>query len=307
MGGKRELTELIKELKLEKNAIILAHNYQRKEVQEVADYVGDSLGLAREGLKSSAEVVVLCGNRFMAETAKILSPNKLVLLTRRESRCPMADTVTPEDIIRLRSERPQAIFVCDFNIDARVKAECDACCTSFNALEVVNSLEGEEIVFIPDRNLASWVSRYTSKKIIPWSGFCFVHERIDLQSINRVRELHSDALIIVHPGCRPEVIDLADEVLSTAAMVQFSRVSDAQKIVVGSEEGLVHRLNRENPKKTFYTAGTARMCKNMKMTHLEDVHLALSQEKHRVELPEEVIVKVKRALQRMFELSGEAH
>lgn len=305
IADRKELTELIEELKLEKNGIILAHNYQRREVQEIADYVGDSLGLAREGMKTPAQVVVLCGNRFMAQTAKILSPEKLILLTRRQSGCPMADTVTPEDIDALRLQHPQATFVCDVNIDARVRAECDVCCTPANAIEVVNRLDGEQIIFIPDRNLASWVGRYTTKKIISWSGFCYVHERIDPQSISRVRELHPDASIIVHPGCRPEVIDMADEVLSTGEMVKFSRATDAQKIVVGSEEGLVHRLCRENPRKTFYTAGTARMCKNMKITTVEDVYVALKEEKHKIELPAEIRVKVKAAFERMFRLCEE--
>jgi len=306
MEDTRELNELIQELKSERNALICAHNYQRREVQEIADYVGDFIDLAREAMKVSAEVLVLCGNRFMAQMAKVLSPQKLVLVTRRESGCPMADTVTVEDVARLRAGYPRATFVCDVNIDASVKAGCDVCCTAANAVEVVNRLDGEEIVIIPDRNLASWVSRYTTKKIIPGSGFCFVHERIDPQSIRRVRELHPDASIIVHPGCRPEVVDLADEVMSTSEMVKFCRVSDAQTIVVGSEEGLIHRLHRENPGKTFYTAGTARMCKNMKLTTLEDIYIALKEKRHQIELEEETRMRVRTTLERMFTLCGEA-
>ncbi len=307
MESEGQLVRQIKELKLKKNAVILAHNYQRKEVQEIADYVEDSLGLARKSLKVSAEVIVICGNRFMAETVKILSRKKLVLLPRRQSGCPMADTITPEDIMRLRSENPRATSVCGVHVDASVKAQCDICCTSSNVLEVVNKLDQEEIILIPDSNLASWVSRHSTKKIISWSGFCFVHERIDCHAIDRAKGLHPDAPVIVHPGCKPEVIELADEVLSTEGMVRFSTESTAQEIIVGSEEGLVHRLYRENPHKTFYTAGTARMCTNMKITHLVDVLGALQEETHRVELPEEVIVRVGKNLGRMFELCGEAH
>jgi quinolinate synthase len=306
MEDTRKLNELIRELKAERDALIYAHNYQRREVQEIADYVGDFIGLAREAMKVAADVLVLCGNRFMAQTAKVLSPQKLVLVTRRESGCPMADTVTVQEVARLRAQYPRATFVCDVNVDVRVKAECDVCCTAANAVQVVNRLDNEEIVIIPDKNLASWVSRYTTKRVIQGSGFCFVHERIDAQSISRVRELHPDASIIVHPGCRPEVVELADEVMSTSEMVEFSKASDAQKIVVGSEEGLVHRLSRENPDKTFYTAGTARMCKNMKLTTLEDIYIALKEKKHRIELEEETRMRVRTALERMFRLCGEA-
>ncbi len=305
MADKRKLAELISQLKAEKDAVILAHNYQREEIQEIADYVGDSLGLIREGARTSARIVVLCGIRFIAEAVTILSPEKIVLLPRKEAGCPMADTVTPEDVRKLRLEQPQADFVCFVNTDASVKAECDVCCTSSNALQVVNKLDGDEVVFIPDRNLASWVSKYTPKKILPWFSFCFVHERIDSQSIHKTRELHHDVSIIVHPGCRPDVVHLADKVLSTEEMVEFSKTSAAQKIAVGSEEGLVHRLHKESPQKTFYTVGTAKMCKNMKITTLEDAYLALKEEKHKMEIPEAVSVRAGRTLERMFDLCGE--
>lgn len=307
MKNQRELVGIIDELKLKKDAIILAHTYQRKEVQEVADYVGDSLELVKKSLDTSAKLIVFCGVRFMAETVKILSPEKSVLIPRKEAGCPMADTVTAEDLIKLRSEQPQATFVCYINTDATVKAECDVCCTSSNALDVIGGLGEEEIMFIPDKNLANWLSRCTQKNIIPWSGFCFVHQRIEPQSISRVRKIHPDASIVVHPGCRPEVIDLADEVLSIERTVEFSRRSSAQKIVIGFEEGLIHRLRRENPQKIFYTAGAAKMCKNNKVIMLEDVYLSLKDEKYRVELPSEVMVKAERSLKRMFELCGEVH
>ena len=305
MPGRSEFSDLIDELRAKKNAAILAHNYQRREVQEIADYVGDSLGLILEGLKSHAEVMVLCGIRPMAEIAKALSPEKIVLLPRREAGCPMMGTVAPDDVRRLRAEKPQAAFVCFVNTAAAVKVECDVCCTSSNAVDVVNGLDAEEIVFLPDRNIARWIGRHTSKKIIEWSGFCFVHERIDEESMSRVRGIHPRAPIVVHPGCRPEVIDLADEVLSSGAMVDFAKASNADTIVLGSEAGLIHRLYREDPRKRYYTAGPARMCKNMKMTTLEDVYLALSEEKYRTELPQEVARKVRGTLERMFEICGE--
>jgi len=304
MQTRKGLVERINELKRSKNAIILAHNYQRSEVQEIADLVGDSLELIREGLRGAARVIVFCGIRFMAETLKIVVPGRLVLLPRREAGCPMADTVSPEDIIKLRSQRPRATFICHENAHASVKAECDVCCTSSNALRVVNSVDGTEVVFIPDRNLASWVSKHTPKKIIPGEGFCFVHERIDPASIHRVRALHPDAAVLVHPGCRPEVVDLADEVLNITEMVSFSRSASVQKIVVGAEEGIIHRLRRDSPEKTFYTCGAAKMCKNMKITTLEDVCGALEREKYRIELPESIMLKARKPVMRMLEVCG---
>ncbi len=303
---REELIERIRDLKSRKNVTILAHNYQRAEVQESADYVGDTLGLIRKGMETASEMIVLCGIRFMAQMTKVLSPGKTVLIPRKHAGCPMANTITPEDVARLRSERPHAAFVSFVNTEASVKAECDVCCTSSNAAEVVNGLDADEVVFIPDKNLADWVARHSSKKIIPWSGFCFVHERIDPGSIRRLKELHPETPIVVHPGCSPEAIDHADEVRSTAGMVEFALNSSSERIALGSEEGLLQRLMRENPGKVFHTVGPARMCKNMKMTTLEDLYRSLKEEKHVVEVPPEIEAKVKLTLTRMFALCEES-
>lgn len=287
-------------MKGEKNAILLVHNYQRPEVQDVADFLGDSLGLAKEAAKTDARMIVFCGVRFMAETAKILSPEKTVLLPRKDAGCPMADMITREDLRVLKAKSRGAMVISYVNTSADVKAETDVCCTSANALEVVKNVEADRIIFTPDRNIASYCQRYVKKDVIPWNGYCYVHERMTREEVLLARKRIADALLLVHPECNPSVIDLADEVLSTSGMVDFAKESDQKKFLIGTESGLIYRLKRENPAKEFYTAGTAKACRNMKLTTLNDVYLALKEERYAIELPEEIVKSAQRALEAML-------
>jgi quinolinate synthase len=292
--------EKIKELKDKKNAIILVHNYQRGEVQEVADYLGDSLELSRKANTTNAEIIVFCGVRFMAETAKILSPDKKVLMPREEAGCPMANMVTPEDVLEMRKKYPNAKVVSYVNTNADVKAVSDVCCTSANAVKVVENVESDEILFVPDKNLGSYVKRFVDKDIILWEGFCYVHDNISKEEVIQAKKKSPEALLLVHPECRPEVIDIADEVLSTSGMIKFAKESNAKSFLIGTEEGILYRLKKENPEKDFFTAGKAMICSDMKSTRQEDVYSALKEEKHEVTLKTEIINASKKALEEML-------
>jgi quinolinate synthase len=294
------IVEEITKLKKEKNAIILVHNYQRPEIQNIADSLGDSLGLAREAAKTDAQIIVFCGVRFMAETAKILSPEKMVLLPRKEAGCPMADMITAEDLRILKEKYPGAKVVSYVNTNADVKAESDICCTSANAIEVVRNVKAERIIFTPDKNLAAYCERFVDKEIIPWNGYCYVHEKIRKEEVRLAKEKFPDALLLVHPECNPSVVDLADEVLSTSGMLDFAKKSDKKRFFIGTEEGLIYRLKKENPEKEFYTAGTAKMCRNMKLTTLYDVYLSLKEERYPIELAREIIKSAQKALEAML-------
>ncbi len=296
MNIQEEITRLMEE----KNAIMLVHNYQRPEIQDMADYLGDSLGLSREASKTDAEMIVFCGVRFMAETAKILSPEKIVLMPRKEAGCPMADMVSAEDVIALKEKYPDAKVVSYVNTNADVKAVSDVCCTSSNAIEVVRNIEADRVIFVPDRNLASYVGRFVDKEIIPWDGYCYVHERITKEEVLLAKKKYPDALLIAHPECNPPVIDIADKVLSTQGMVNFASESDNKRFLIGTEEGIIYRLKKENPEKEFYTAGIPKICLNMKRTTLVDVYLALKEERYPIELPEEIINSASSALEAML-------
>lgn len=287
-------------LKKEKGAVLLVHNYQRGEIQEMADFLGDSLGLSRKASQVSDPMIVFCGVKFMAETAKILSPDKKVLLPRQDAICPMAEMVDVEGLKKLKAQNPEAVVVTYVNSTAEVKAESDVCCTSANAIQVVENIDAEEIIFTPDRNLASYVQRFTRKKIIPWDGFCYVHDQFTREEVLRARQAHPDALLMVHPECPPEVIDEADEVLSTSGMVRVARESSAKKFLVGTEEGMLYRLKKENPNKTFYSAGTAKMCRGMKLTRLEDLYQAFIKEQYAIEISREIMNRARTALERML-------
>ena len=294
------IVEEIDELKKEKKAIILDHNYQRPEIQDIADFFGDSLGLAKQAAETKARIIVFCGVRFMAETAKILSPGKMVLLPRKEAGCPMADMITAEDLRRLKKNYPDAKVVSYVNTNADVKAESDICCTSANAVKVVKNISAKRIIFTPDKNLAGYCQRFVDKEIIPWNGYCYVHEKIREEEVCLAKEKLPDALLLVHPECKPSVIDLADEVLSTSGMVSFAKKSDKKKFLIGTEEGLIYRLKKENPEKEFYAAGTAKMCLNMKLTTLKDVYLSLKEERYAIELPEGIIKSAGKTLTAML-------
>lgn len=297
------LQNKIAELKSAKNAIILVHNYQRPEIQELADYLGDSLGLARIAAETKADLIVFCGVRFMAETAKILSPDKKVLLPVRSAGCPMADMATAEDLSILQQKHPEAKTVAYVNSSVEVKALADVCCTSSNAVRVVQNIAADEIIFVPDKNLGHYVSRFIDKKIILWDGFCYVHARITPADVQQSRKTFPDAPVVVHPECRPAVIDLADRVASTGGMVSLARETEANTVLIGTEEGLIQRLKRENPEKNFYTVGAPKICRNMKLTTLEDVYRALKEEIHAIDVPADTAQKAGNALKAMLEYS----
>lgn len=296
------LVEEITRLRRERRAVILAHGYQRAEVQDVADFVGDSLELSRRAAETDAAVIVFAGVRFMAESAAVLSPDKLVLLPEAEAGCPMADMITVEDVRRLRAQHPKAAVVAYVNTSAAVKAESDICCTSANAVAVTNSLPHDEIIFIPDQNLAAYVAARSDKRIIPWPGFCNTHHRVRLDDVLRARTEHPGALLVVHPECRPEVVESADRVASTTGMVRLSREENVREFVIGTEMGLLHRLKKESPNKTFHILKNELVCPNMKRTHLVSVRDALRDLRHRIEVPPDIARRARRALDRMLEV-----
>jgi quinolinate synthase len=295
-----KLVKDIVRLKHERGALILAHNYQRPEIQDLADFTGDSLELSRKAAATDAPLIVFCGVTFMAETAKILSPLKTVLIPRPDASCPMADMIDAEALRRLKSEHPAAAVAAYVNSSAEVKALSDVCVTSANAVAVIQGMEAREILFVPDRNLASYVQRFTDKVLIPWPGFCNVHERFTAREAVAAKAAHPGAVLMVHPECRPEVIDLADRVLSTSGMLAFARASDAPAFLVGTEEGILHRLRRENPGKAFHSIGAVKTCVTMKMTRLSDVARSLRENVYAVELPESVMDKARAALEKML-------
>ena len=292
----------VQHLKKERNAIILAHNYQRGDVQDIADFVGDSFGLSQKAVSSGADVIVFCGVDFMAESAAVLNPEKTVLMPELSAQCPMAAMISPESLRREKGKYPGAAVVCYVNTPASVKAESDICCTSANAVKVVNALPENEIIFVPDRNLALYVAAHTEKKIIPWNGYCPTHHLILPGDILLEKEEHPDAEILVHPECRPEVVALADQVLSTAGMLKYARQSTSKEFIIGTELGLLHRLNKENPDKIFIPATKYAVCPNMKMNTLGSIIRALTRNEHVIKIPEDVRVKAKIALDRMLEV-----
>ena len=297
----RALSQEIIRLKREKNAVLLVHNYQQEEIQLLADFLGDSLDLSRKASQVPESTIVFCGVLFMAETAKILSPDKKVLIPRLDASCPMAESMDVAGLKALKSQHPDAMVVTYVNSTAEVKAESDVCCTSANAIKVVEKVEAGEIIFAPDRNLAHWVQRFTKKRIIPWDGFCYVHQRFSPDEVRKARDTHPEALLIAHPECIPEIIDMADQVLSTSGMVRFARESDTHTLLVATEEGLIRRLQRENPGKKFFSAGTAKTCRGMKTIHLEDVHQSLALGQYEVVVPARVAGRARKAVERMLE------
>ena len=291
----------ISQLKKERKAVILAHNYQRAEVQDIADYVGDSFGLSQKAVDADANVIVFCGVDFMAESAAILNPGKIVLNPTPEAGCPMARMISAHDVKALKVKYPGSEVVCYVNSAADVKAESDVCCTSSNAVKVVNSLEGDEIIFVPDRNLAYYTQKFTPKKIHIWNGYCPTHHLITAGDVLVAKMEHPDAEVLVHPECRPEVIDLADKVFSTDGMIKYAR--EAKKdLIIGTESGLIHRLEKENTGKRFYLLSSYTVCPNMKMNSLETVRDSLKTMSTPIRVPEDIRIRAKRALDRMLEV-----
>jgi len=291
----------IQQLKKEKNAIILAHNYQRSDVQDVADFVGDSFGLSQKAVLSGAGTIVFCGVDFMAESAAILNPDKTILMPEPNAQCPMAAMITPDSLKLEKEKYPKAAVVCYVNTPASVKAQSDICCTSANAVKVVNALPEDEIIFVPDRNLALYVADHTGKKIIPWNGYCPTHHLILPGDVLLEIEEHPGAQILVHPECRPDVVALADQVLSTSGMLKYAQQSSSKEFIIATELGLLHRLRKENPGKTFVPATSFAVCPNMKMNTLGSIIRALENNEHVIKIPEDIRLKAKMALDRMLE------
>jgi len=301
---KQVLSKLAK-LKKERNSLILAHNYQDGEIQDVADYVGDSYGLSRIAQKAKENCIVLCGVHFMAESVALLAPEKTVILPEILAGCPMADMVTVEALREKKNSCPDACVVAYVNTSAAVKAESDVCVTSSNAVKVVNSLEADEILFIPDRNLADYVSKRTNKKIIPWDGYCPTHDRVTIDEVKKCYKLHPDALIIVHPECNPDVVEASDGAFSTSGILKFIRQSKHHKFIIGTEVGLLHRLRKENPDKELYLLSQGLFCPNMKYTTLEKLIHSLETMHTIIEVPANVQEGAKKALERMLEITGD--
>jgi len=300
--NKEEILGRIAELRKERKAVILAHNYQIGEVQDIADYTGDSLGLSQEAARSSAEVIVFCGVHFMAETAAILSPQKTVLLPDLHAGCPMADMITAQELREWKARYPGRKVVSYVNTTAEVKAESEICCTSSNAVKVVNSLPDDEILFAPDKNLAAYVARQTKKKIIAWDGYCYVHNQILAADVQARKKTNPEAEVWVHPECRPEVIDLADKVISTGNMVKAARETSAKEVLVGTEAGILYRLRKENPRTAFYPVKDLAFCSNMKKINLIKVWKALEEMQFHVEVPAAISQRARGAIEKMIQI-----
>lgn len=298
---KTDLREKILKLKEQKNAVIVAHNYQIDDIQEIADMVGDSLALSRYCASGEHDVIVFCGVNFMAESAKILSPEKTVLLPEPDAGCPMADMVNAEDLREAKKKYPEAAVVCYINSSAEVKAESDICCTSSNVMNIVRSVREKDILFVPDQNLGSYAAKMAPEKnIIPWKGFCPTHHKIREDEVIKIKELHPDALLLVHPECTPEIVNLADFVGSTRQIIDFASQSSGSKFIIGTEMGVLYNLKKDNPDKTFYLMSPGLICPNMKKTSLQSVYNSLLEMKHTVTLDDEIIRKAKTALDRML-------
>ena len=303
MNTVNTLADRIQKLKEEKDAVILAHNYQIGEVQDIADFVGDSLQLSIEASKVRNSIIVFCGVHFMAETAKILNPDKMVLLPDSNAGCPMADMITADQLRELKEKHPCPVIICYVNSTAEVKALSDICCTSSNAIKVVESVpDGKEIIFIPDKYLGSYVQEKTGRKMIFWNGYCPTHIRINAKQIIELKKKHLDSEAIVHPENTPEVIEVADRVESTGGMLKYMKDSGNKSFIVGTEIGIIHRLKKENPDKEFIPAFAKAICPNMKLTTLEKILWSLEEEETKIEVPEDIAARAKSAIDRMIAL-----
>ncbi|MBI5644187.1 MAG: quinolinate synthase NadA [Deltaproteobacteria bacterium] len=302
MRDREELKKEVRALLKERDAIMLAHNYQRDEVQETADLTGDSLALSQAAADSPAKVIVFCGVHFMAESAAILSPQKTVIIPRMDAGCPMADMITPEDLIKEKEKRPGVPVVAYVNTSAAVKALSDICCTSANAVSVVNSLTEDRVYMIPDKNLSHYVSLTARKKMEWWGGFCPTHERLKVSEVLKAKEENPGAVFVCHPECNPEIVRLADHVCSTSGMYKFAKKTEAQTIIVGTEMGILYKLKKENPEKNFIIPSKALICPNMKLTTLDDVAESLKEMKNIVTVPDDIRAKAKAALDRMLKV-----
>ena len=298
------ILEKISELKKKHNAVILAHNYQRGEIQDVADFVGDSLGLSQQAARTDADLIVFCGVHFMAETAALLSPDKTVIMPDEHAGCPMASMITARELREKKKLYPNIRVVCYVNTTAAVKAESDICCTSSNAVKIVSSIpEDEEILFIPDKSLGAYVSSCLDREMIYWEGYCPTHHRILAEQIAKMKSEHPEAEVVVHPECTPDVIALADHVASTTGILNYAKSSNSKEFVIGTEIGILHRMKKENPDKTFLPVTPLSDCPNMKLNTLEKLLWSLEDMQFVVTVPEEIAVEARKAIQRMLDLS----
>ena len=298
-----KLVSDILRLKEERKAIILAHNYQIGEVQDIAEFVGDSLGLSQQAAKTDAEVIVFCGVHFMAETAKILSPNKTVLMPDLNAGCAMANMITSRQLKEMKKKHPEAVVVTYVNTTAEIKAESDFCCTSANSVKVVQSIPQEkEILFIPDKYLGDYVSRQANRKMILWEGYCPTHRRILAEDILKKKAQYPKAEVLVHPECTPDVIAMADKVLSTSGICRYAKESNSEEFIIGTEIGILHRLKKESPQKQFYPASNLSDCHNMKLNNLEKILWSLEDMLYPIEVPPDIAQKAKRSIDRMLEI-----
>ncbi len=299
MAG-QDLINKIRAIKRKEDITILAHNYQLPEIQEIADILGDSLELAKLSKNIDSKTIVFCGVRFMAETAKILSPDKRVLLPVDTAGCPLADTISSEQLIKLKTEYPDAKVVSYVNTSAQIKAESDVCCTSANAVKVVKNIDADQIIFVPDKNLGRWVEKQVPhKKIIVWQGYCYVHEQFTIKDLKTAKQQYPDSKVLVHPECKPEIQDAADYVVSTSGMLRIAKETDFTEFIIGTETEMIYRLQKQNPRKRFFPLGEARKCIDMKKTGLSELAESLIEKKYAIALPVNIIDKAQSALEKM--------
>lgn len=297
------LLEKIERLKKERNAVILAHNYQPGEIQDIADFCGDSLGLSIKAAETDAEVIVFCGVQFMAETAAILSPQKAVLLPDKYAGCPLADMITAEQLRELKQQNPGAMVVCYVNSSAEVKAQSDYCCTSANAVEIVNSLpKDKKIIFVPDQHLGEFTAERTGRELVLWPGYCVSHVAITEEDIKNAKAKYPDAIVMAHPECTEPVKKLSDQMLSTSQMLKFARQSTVKQFIIATEIGIIYPLEKQNPGVEFIAASNRAICPNMKKITLEKVVWSLEDMRYKIAVPDEIRIRAKKALDRMVEI-----
>jgi quinolinate synthase len=296
----KEIIKKIKELKKKHNVVILVHNYQRPEIYEIADYIGDSLELSRKASETKADIILFCGVQFMAETAKILSPEKIVILPNLDAGCSLADMANVEDLVKLKEKYPKAAVVSYVNTSAEIKALSDVCCTSMNALKIINSLPNNQIIFLPDKNLANYVAKNTNKEIIIWKGYCFVHNDLKKEYVDEMKERFPNSKIIAHPECKQEILNISDCITGTGGMAKFALQDNAKDFIIATECGMTEKLKQDIPDKNFHSF--CNICPYMKCTTLPLILNSLKEMKHQIEIPEEIRIKAKKAIDKMLEI-----